>query len=348
MEPDNRPHISIIMPCRNEVGWIRRCLQSIADNDASKDQLEVLVVDGMSDDGTRAIVEDFVARCPYVRLLDNPKRITPTALNIGIAAARGAVIMRMDAHVEYPAGYISTLVRQLEESGADNVGGVWHTCPANESAMARAIAIGASHPLGVGNSHYRIGTTQPRWVDTVPFGCYRREVFDRIGLFDEELVRNQDDEFNLRLLRSGGRILLVPEVACRYYARESLHKVWRMHYQYGYFKPLVVRKLRGVMTLRQLVPAVFILVLTATAIGAWFSWIAAAAFGGILLAYTAAIAACAAPVTARHGLRCGLDVCIVFPVLHFSYGLGYLKGVLDFMILRRTHASRLQATPLSR
>ena len=148
----------------------------------------------------------------------------------------------------------------LEQSGADNVGGVCRTLPASDSAMAKAIAVGMSHPLGVGNSHFRIGCRpEDRWVDTVPFGCYRREVFDRIGLFDEELVRNQDDELNLRLIKHGGRILLSPRIVCKYFARDSLAKLWRMYYQYGYFKPLVVRKVGGVMTLRQLLPPLFVL-----------------------------------------------------------------------------------------
>jgi len=133
------------------------------------------------------------------------------------------VIVRMDAHVEYPRDYISSLVKLLEQSGADNVGGVCRTLPAGGSAVARAIAYGMSHPLGVGNSHFRIGSAEDRWVDTVPFGCYRREVFDRIGLFDEDLVRNQDDELNLRLIKRGGRILLSPRIVCKYYA--AIH--WR-------------------------------------------------------------------------------------------------------------------------
>ena len=133
----------------------------------------------------------------------------------------------MDAHVQYPRDYISSLVALLEKSGADNVGGVCQTLPAGGSVVARAVAVGMSHPLGVGNSHFRIGAAEDRWVDTVPFGCYRREVFDRIGLFDEELVRNQDDELNLRLIKHGGRILLSPRIVCKYYARDSLSKLWR-------------------------------------------------------------------------------------------------------------------------
>ncbi len=342
------PYLSIIIPCRNEADWIVQCLESIIHNDYPKDRLEVLIIDGMSDDGTRVIVKDFSARHPCVRLLDNPKKITPAALNVGIAAARGEIVMRMDSHAAYPDDYISTLVRRLKASGADNVGCACLTCAANSTALARAIALGISHRFGIGNSYFRLGTIEPRWVDTVPFGCYRREIFDRIGLFDEELVRNQDDEFNLRLIRSGGRILLIPEVRFRYYARDSLGKLWRMYYQYGYFKPLVARKLSGVMTLRQLVPAVFVLSLATTSLGALWSSAAAWLLAAIVLLYLLAVSLAALFAVKKQKIRCALALYLVFPTLHFSYGLGYIKGVLDFLLLRRNLTQRLEATTLTR
>jgi glycosyltransferase involved in cell wall biosynthesis len=342
------PQVSIVIPCRNEIGWIARCLQSILDNDFPKDRLEVLVVDGMSDDGTRAVIEAFARQHPWVRIVDNPKRITPIAMNLGIAAARGRIVMRMDAHVEYPTRYVSALVERLESSRADNVGCVCITCAANDTAVAKAIAIGMSHPLGVGNSYFRIGIQEPRWVDTVPFGCYRREVFDRIGLFDEELIRNQDDELNLRLLRAGGRILLVPDVVCRYFARNSLPKLWRMYYQYGFFKPLVARKVGRVMTLRQLVPAVFVLTLAVAAIGSIWSWYAALAGAVVMAAYVAVIAVAAVQAGWRQGLGCMAYLGMVFPTLHLSYGLGYLHGIVQFVIFRRKLVGRGTVAPISR
>jgi len=199
----------------------------------------------------------------------------------------------------------------------------------------------------VGNAYFRIGVKEPRWVDTVPFGCYRREVFDRIGLFDEELVRNQDDEFNLRLIRQGGRILLVPGITSCYYARDSLRKLWRMYYQYGYFKPLVARKVGGVLTIRQVIPAVFVLGLLVS--GAFAPWTAYSgwAFCALVLAYVVADLGSSVCVGFQRGVRCALALCVVFPVLHLSYGLGYLKGALDFFILgnkRRGDATRISIT----
>src|SRR5690348_3576399 len=170
------PTVTVIVPCRNEAAFVGMCLDSIEANDFPHDRLEVLVVDGMSDDGTRDMVAQYTRRDTRIHLLDNPRRITPAALNIGIAAAKGDIIMRMDAHNAYPSNYISTLVTWLVDTGADNVGGAWITRPANTTRRARAIAAALAHPFGVGNAHFRLGVREPRWVDTVPFGCYRRDV----------------------------------------------------------------------------------------------------------------------------------------------------------------------------
>jgi glycosyltransferase involved in cell wall biosynthesis len=323
-------------------------MQSIIANDYPKESLEVLVVDGMSSDGTAGTVAEYAARYPFIRLLCNPKKTAPTALNLGIAHARGAVLMRMDAHAEYPSDYIRSLVDLLHSSGADNVGGIWITRPANDSAMARAIAIGLSHPLGVGNARFRIGSSVPRWVDTVPFGCYRREVFERVGLFDEELVRNQDDELNLRLIKHGGHILLSPRVLSYYYARDSVGKLWRMYYQYGYFKPLVARKIGGVLTWRQLVPPIFVAAMLTSGLLALWSWSAVAVGALLLLCYLTAVAICAAATGWEDGWRIGVALLAVFPTIHWSYGLGYLRGAWQFLVRRRSIGKQEISSPISR
>ncbi|HEY9427146.1 MAG TPA: glycosyltransferase family 2 protein [Gemmatimonadaceae bacterium] len=330
-----RPLVSVVIPCRNERRYIGPCLDALLAMDYPHDRLEILVVDGMSDDGTREVLADYRARHPIIRVLDNPGRVTPNALNIGVAGSRGEIIMPIGAHNASPPHYITRLVHCLEESGADNVGGILTTEPGGPGAVARAIAIAMAHPFGVGNAHFRIGTREPRWVDTVPFGCYRREVFDRIGLFDEDLIRNQDDELNIRLIRAGGRILLVPDVVSSYHARDSLAKLWRMYYQYGYFKPLVARKVGGVFTWRQLVPPAFVLALIISSVAA-IVWPGSAPLLAIIVgAYLAGVVAIALPVALRHGLGVALALSAAIPVLHVSYGTGFLKGVMDFLILRR-------------
>src|SRR5213082_1370237 len=322
MPSPDRPLVTAVIPCRNEARYIGPCLDSLIRCDYPKERLEVLVCDGLSEDGTRDVVAGYAARHSFIRLVDNPRRITPCAMNAGIREAHGDVIMPMGAHAVYSASYISRLVAALEETGADNVGGVLVTLPANETALARALAVGLSHPFGVGNSYFRIGAAERRLVDTVPFGCYRRAVFDRIGVFDEDLVRNQDDELNARLLKQGGRIMLIPEVVSHYYARGSLGQVARMFYQYGYFKPLAAWKVGQIMTVRQLVPALFVAALAANGARApWFG-LARLAFAGIVGAYAAAAVASAAMAVRKHGLRCAAALLVVFPVLHISYGLG--------------------------
>lgn len=339
--------VSVIVPCRNERRYIVQCLESILQNDY-QGELEVLVVDGASDDGTRELLFECAQRSSRIRVLDNPSRITPAALNIAIRNSRGDVVVRMDAHCRYPVDYISSLVGWLEQSGADNVGGVWRTLPGAETAIARAIALALTHPFGVGNAHYRLGISEPKWVDTVPFGCYKRDVFERIGLFDEELVRNQDDELNQRVLRNGGRILLVPDVVIDYYARDSIGKVARMYYQYGFFKPLVAKKLRGIGTMRQVVPAALLLSLAISlALSPWMQlarWI----FAGILGSYFTAVVIAIITLLPRNRMGVAALTGVVFPSLHFGYGWGSVRGLAHFFLRGLPATAKTKEIPLSR
>ena len=343
----DRPAISIVLPCRNEERYIGACLDSILATTYPLDRIELLVVDGMSEDRTGDIVAGYLGRRATIRLLENRRRITPAALNVGIRAATGEIIMRMDAHVIYPPEYIPRLVDALQTSDADNVGGVLVTMPADRTTIARAIAIGLSHPFGVGNAYFRIGVGAPRWVDSVPFGCFRREVFDRTGLFDEDLVRNEDEEFNLRLIKYGGRILLLPDVVSYYFARRSLRELARMYYQYGYFKPLVAKKANGVVTVRQLVPGIFVLTLIGTSL--LTPVLPVITIGAtVAAAYVGTLLACVAGAVRRHGWRCALALAAVFPTIHFSYGFGSLHGAVDHLLQRRRARRDPNVLPLSR
>jgi glycosyltransferase involved in cell wall biosynthesis len=339
-----RPLVSIVVPCRNEAAYIGQMLDSMLANEYPRDRLEVLIVDGMSDDGTRAVIADYASRYPLIQLLDNPKRTTPHALNLGLARARGGIIMRMDAHASYPPNYIADLVDCMERTGAESVGAAWQTQPGDTTIMARAIAAALAHPFGIGNAHYRLGTNRLREVDTLQCACYRRDVFERLGPFDQDLLRSQDSEFTFRVLRAGGRVLLVPGVVVQYYTRESLGKLWRMFFQYGYFKPLVVRRVGAVMTARQLVPAVFVSsVLLAALFGPWLG----AARGLLALelgAYGAADLTVAAILARREGVLVGLASSVVFPVIHLAYGVGYLLGTWEFLIRRRRSAPLVALT----
>jgi glycosyltransferase involved in cell wall biosynthesis len=342
------PRVTVIVPCRNEARYISPCLDSILASAYPPDALEILIVDGRSTDDTRKRVAAYYAQYPQVRLLDNPKRIVPTALNIGIRAATGDVIVRMDAHVVYPPEYIPRLVTALAETGADNIGGCMITLPADGTATARAIAIALAHPFGVGNAAFRIGAKSMRTVDTVPFGCFPRSVFQHVGMFDEQMIRNQDDEFNSRIVKRGGKIMLLPDVVCYYYARGSFSQLGRMLYQYGAFKPLAARKAGRVMTLRQLVPGGFVGALIAATIAAPFCATAGMIGLAIAAAYACAVLFCAARVAHSHGFRCAVAIAGTFPVVHFSYGVGFLRGLWAGVLGRGVPWRDPATVPLSR
>lgn len=328
--PGSLPSVSVIIPCRNERHYIGPCLDSLLAQDYPRERLlEILVVDGHSDDGTRAVVQDYATQHPIIRLVDNPRTIPPAALNIGIRESRGDVIVRVDAHATYPPVYVSRLIAAQIAHGADNVGGAIATVPADDSPTARAIATALSHRFGVGDSYFRIGTEEPRWVDTIAFFCCRREVFDRVGGFDEDLARGEDCEFNFRLRQQGGRVLLVPGAEARYYARRTLGQVARMLFQYGYFKALLTGKLRRTTSWRQLVPPGFVAALIGTFILGLWTPVGRLLFGGLVGAYAIAVALSAVVAGRSRGLAVTLRLPATFAVMHFSYGIGFLKSVVD-------------------
>lgn len=325
--------LSVICPIYNEESRIEECILSILNQDYPKDDLEVLFVDGQSSDRTREIIAEYMQEYAFIQLLDNPKRIAPAALNIGIRASSGSIIIRLDAHAKYPENYFSLLVKRLEESGADNVGGVCRTLPAKETPVCRAIAHAMSSPFGMGNSYFRIGSDHEMWVDTVPFGCFRREIFDKIGLFDEELVRNQDDEFNGRIIKNGGKILLLPQVIVDYFARDSLTKTAKMFFQYGLFKPLVNHKLQKPTTLRQFIPPMFFAGLIAGGLLSVFSRTIMWLLVSVIVLY---VFCCF--VFGRNRERVWPDILwmpFTFAAIHLSYGCGYWVGILKIISHRK-------------
>jgi len=223
----DKPKVTIIIPCRNEEKFIEKVIKGAISQTYPKDRLEVFFVDGQSEDKTREIIELYSHKYPFIKLLINPYKYVPQAMNIGIKAVTGDIIVRMDAHSEYPEDYVEKIVYWLEKLNADNVGGVWITTPPADSLKAKAIALALSHPFGVGNSLFRIAKNikRPIEVDTVPFGCYLKEIFDKIGLYDERLIRNQDIELNKRLRKSGGKIYLIPDIKIKYCVRMPLSAI---------------------------------------------------------------------------------------------------------------------------
>ena len=327
--------VSVIIPCRNEVQYIGQCLDSVLKNDYPFHNLEILVIDGLSEDGTREIVRNYFEKHPFIKLLDNPRKITPTALNIGIKHAKGEVIIRMDVHARYPENYISVLVHYLDKMDCDNVGGLWKTLPGGEGMIARAIAVATSSPFGIGNAWYRIGVERITEVDTVPYGCFKRELFDRIGLFDEKLIRNQDDEFNARIKKNGGNIFLIPEIKIEYFARDTIWKMIKMFFQFGCYKPLVNIKIGKPATLRQLVPPLFVLYLLSLILLLVLKPNITMPAILVLAIYWIISVLCSLVYTIKQKqLTFAILLPIIFFIIHTSYGFGYLAGIIIFLILK--------------
>jgi len=251
------PRVSVIVPCRNEQGFIRRCLESILASGYPLDRMEVLVADACSTDGTRDEIGAILSRHANVRLIDNPDLSTPAALNRMVRRASGEFIIRFDGHSEMPRNYISTCLDLLETTGAWGVGGMCVPVRRNRSAMARAISVVTSHWFGVGGSRFRSrGGEGP--ADTVLFGAYPRHVFDTVGLFDERLNRNQDNEFNARIRKNGGQVWLSPRLFVRYYNKGTLASLMKQGFTTGKWNLLTLILAPYAVAFRHVAPGLFV------------------------------------------------------------------------------------------
>lgn len=326
--------ISIIVPCRNEKAHICSFLDSVMSQQLESGwQLEVLIADGQSDDGTREMLEGYARRLSILRVIDNPGRIVSTGLNAAFAAAAGDVIIRMDAHTTYANDYILECIRVLEESGADNVGGPWIAEGHGIWGNAIAAAFRSRFCCGGGRAH------DPGYegeVDTVYLGCWPRSVFGKIGLFDPDLVRNQDDEFNYRLRNFGGKLWQSPRIRSSYVARSSISALFRQYLQYGFWKVAIVRKHGEPASWRHVIPALFVssvilipLSITVAAIlGMQTAAIALATlFFAEMIVYVGASVGAAASFANSLAPPALLLLPAVFAAYHVAYGLGFLMGI---------------------
>lgn len=328
---NSNPLVSIVLPCRNEQGYIQACLESALKQDPPEGGFEILIADGMSTDGTREYLRQMAKDHRQIRLLDNPGRIVSTGLNAAIRAARGKIILRMDAHTVYAPDYIRQCLAVMNETGADNVGGPMQTTA--RTFMERAIRAIFHSALAVGGARSHAANYEG-FVDTVIYGCWKKDVFERIGYFDEELVRNQDDEFNLRLTRAGGKIYQSPRIRSWYHVRGSLGAVFRQYMQYGYWKALVIRKHRMPASFRHVVPGTFLACLCLLmGLGLFWSpalWGAA----GLAVLYCAAALMVSLLTAARTQWLLLPVLPIVVGCFHFGYGYGFIRGMLDLVLLQ--------------
>lgn len=338
------PFISVILPVRNEERFITACVASIFAQDYPQEQMEVIFVDGCSEDRTVELLHEMQKVHPQIVVLHNPNRTVPYAMNIGIEKSRGEVIVRLDAHAEYPPDYIRLSVETLLTRECDNAGGVFET--RGRGFMGEAIAEMLKTPLGVGNATYRL-TQEDGYVDTVPFGCFRRELFERIGGFDERMTRNQDNELNFRIRKNGGKIYLNHNIRVLYYCRDTMRGIMKMGYMNGKWNVITMTLVPGSMGVRHFVPLAFVLstivllLLTLVTRSLLFGGLLALEWGAYLLldvfyAYT---------IAKEKGWRFLPVEIVLYPAFHFAYGFGSLCGIAALPgFLRRERESGRKAS----
>jgi succinoglycan biosynthesis protein ExoA len=336
------PLVSVIMPVRNEARWIGKALNSLLSQTYASERTEILVIDGLSDDGTRRIIEGIsqatfradptgpsaaMKAPPEIRIIDNPSRLVPTALNIGIGHARGDIVFRLDGHSELMPNYIEACVSKLQERrDVACVGGP--SIAIGDGSVGQAYALALRSPVGVGGRTFRT-LRHESYVDTLAFGAYRKELFAEVGGFDQELWRNQDIEFSARLRKAGHRLLLIQTTHTLYHAPERLQAIMRQSYRNGHWNTKVLNKMVGVLSWRHFTPGVFVLSLLSLSLAA--PGFVPARYCLLILALSYALAVmigCAsiAPVRSKTAVLLPVVLCII----HTSYGLGSVLGCLEF------------------
>ncbi|MCM3902284.1 MAG: glycosyltransferase family 2 protein [Pyrinomonadaceae bacterium] len=331
-EPSTGPRasVSVVIPCFNEQRFITAVLRNLA-NQYDCDSYEILVVDGRSTDNTRQVVKDFAQGNPElrVRIVDNPARDIPAALNLGIDAAAGEIILRMDAHSVPSEGYVRRCVEHLSSGTISVVGMPWHIKPGADSATARAIALAVAHPFGIGDAQYRLQTAAPRLVDTVPFGAFKKSLWKELNGFNEELLANEDYDFNYRVRKRGGQVLLDPAEHCDYYARVNLRELAEQYSRYGHWKAQMIKLHPRSLRVRHLVaPALVLYLLFFGLLSIWWSrafWAFLAVLGFYILC-SAFFALALAGRTRQWKLFPIISAS--FFCIHGAWGLSFLRGLV--------------------
>jgi glycosyltransferase involved in cell wall biosynthesis len=330
-----KPFISIIIPCRNEELYIEECIESILSSTYGNSSLEILIVDGESTDNTKRIIQKYQIEYDNIMLLNNPKKIVPIAMNLAIKLAKGQYIIRLDAHSKIPIDYFDKLIDWSIKLNADNVGGICIVDTLNENNKTNAIKYVLSNKFGVGNSYFRIGVNEVKIVDTVPFGCYKKEVFSKYGLYNEKLIRNQDIELNKRIISNGGKIYLVPNILVTYFARETFKDLAFNNYRNGFWNILSIWFTKNIDTIsiRHFIPLFFVCsLLFCIVISFFIHWFINILFS-ILFIYFVSMY-----IISKDNEK-GITFFIkskAFVILHISYGIGSLCGIFNvlFKIIR--------------
>jgi len=322
-------NISIIIPILNEEIYIKNCIESIINSDYNKINMELILVDGGSSDMTVAIVEEYQERYSSIKLLHNPKKFTPISMNIGIEASEGEYIFIISAHAEYQSEYFTILVEEIKRLDANCVGGILSTKVKNSNPKSNSIREILTHHFGVGNSDFRTGGAEVKEVDTVAFGCYNKETFEKYGLYDERLIRNQDIELNKRIINGGGKIYLIPSVKANYYARENFKDLIKNNFSNGKWNILTAYYTKTInsLSLRHFIPLIFILSLILpiflSFININFLWLTILSLGSYL---ALVIMISIKLVNSKNSF---FYLVSAFLTLHLSYGFGSLVGIFS-------------------
>lgn len=332
------PFVTIAVPCLDEAAHIEQCVRTIQAQTYPRGALEILVADGGSTDGTRAILARLAEGDPRIRVIDNPRRIQAAGMNALIAVARGDVIVRMDVHCEYAADYVEACVRVLGESGADNVGGAQRAIA--KTPFQRALCAALTSPLGVGGARYRSAEAEG-FVDTVFLGAFRRRVFETVGLYDPGAVTNEDAELNQRLLDRGGRIFLSRDIVVHYLPRDSFRALAKQYFRYGRGRARTLLKHRKLTSLRPAIPAMMVAggaALVATSLVQPFTV-------PLFALYGAAVIVEAVRVGRSEGARVVPVVAAIFPTLHLAHGTGFLLGLARYALAPDWHEAETSPLP---
>jgi len=318
-------YVSVVVPTRNEAQHIERCIRSLMDQDYPRNLYEILVVDGMSNDDSKEIIQLLSKNYSNIFFLANPNLLTSFGLNIGIRESKAGIVIILGTHSFVMPDFIRRNLEILEKSGADCVGGP--IVSLGETYVASTISLAMSSPFGVGDALFRYAESEG-YVDTVAFGAYKRAVFEKIGLFDEELARDQDDEFNYRLRKAEGKIFISPQIKSCYYNRADLRKLWMQYWQYGFWKIRVLQKHPKMMRLRQFVPACFVLSTALTFLGSFYSAVSLFFLCLILTSYIVSNLFFSFKIAKKEGWKYLPLLPIAFSTLHLSYGMGFLAGLI--------------------
>jgi len=326
------PRVSIIIPCYNEQTTISKLLEAIYHQSYSREEMQVVIADGLSEDGTRSEISKFQKAHSdlSVRVVDNIARNIPSGINCAIQESVGEIILRMDAHsLPYP-DYVKRCVFALDNGMGDNIGGVWEIKPGNNTWIAKSIAIAAAHPFGVGDAYYRIGA-EPSEVDTVPFGAFHRSLIDKIGLFDETLLSNEDYEFNVRVRKSGGRVWFDPEIVSVYYARSRLRDLARQYWRYGFWKFRMLRRYPATLRWRQALPALFIISLFGLLLFSWWPLASCLLTVEIFLYFIVLLCVGMLSSIDRRETYLFIGLPLSIATMHLAWGGGFLWSMMSLL-----------------